>query len=95
MRLPDESVMRLADWFEGSQTSPSRHCVREDSPSGAGRPGRAEPTGPRILVLRHLEQLSVQEIAEVLGIRRPRRSPATAGLERLHERLDGQSLENG
>ena len=93
--LPDESVMQLADLLRASQTSPSRHLVRKElrqrvraALAALGPPDR------EILVLRHLEQLAMKEIAEVLGVTlSAAQSRYRRALERLHERLGGQPLE--
>jgi RNA polymerase sigma-70 factor (ECF subfamily) len=95
VRLSDESVVPLADLLQASQTSPSRHLVREELRHRVRAAlGHLGPQDREILVLRHLEQLAVQEAADVLGISlSAAQSRYRRALERLHERLGGGSLE--
>jgi RNA polymerase sigma-70 factor, ECF subfamily len=95
VRLPDESVMQLADLLQASQTSPSRHLIREELRQRVRAALRAiEPEDREILVLRHLEQLTMKESAEVLGVTLfAAQSRYRRALERLHEQLGGQPLE--
>jgi RNA polymerase sigma-70 factor (ECF subfamily) len=94
--LSDESVAQLADVFQARQASPSSHLLREElrqrvQAALAGLGGQDR----EVLVLRHLEQLSMQETAEVLGISlSAAQSRYRRALERLHERLGGKSLED-
>jgi RNA polymerase sigma-70 factor (ECF subfamily) len=94
--LPDESVVQLADLLQASQTSPSRHMVREELRQRVRAALQAlGPLDRGILVLRHLEQLSMKEIAEVLGLTLfGAQSRYRRALERLHEQLGGEPLEN-
>lgn len=67
--LPDESAVELAGRLASLASSPSAHVVREE----LRRRVREALThlGQRereVLVLRHLEQLSVAQAAEVLGV---------------------------
>lgn len=93
--LPDESVVQLADLLQASQTSPSRHVVREELRQRVRAALRAlGPQDRGILVLRHLEQLAMKEIAEVLGVTLfAAQSRYRRAMERLHERLGGKPLE--
>jgi RNA polymerase sigma-70 factor, ECF subfamily len=66
--LPDESAEELAQRLAGSGTSPSGHALREEARrrvrealGGLGERDR------EVLVLRYLEQMSLAEIAAVLG----------------------------
>jgi RNA polymerase sigma-70 factor (ECF subfamily) len=85
--LPDESAIVLAERLVGRASSPSARLRREEEcvrvRSALAR--LAEPDR-EILLLRHLEQLSLGEIAVVLGL-----SEATAGKRHLRalERLRG------
>jgi RNA polymerase sigma-70 factor (ECF subfamily) len=67
--LPDESALELAQRLAAPGTSPSNHLLREEL-RGRVRAALAQlPEGEReVLVLRYLEQLSVGEIAAVLGL---------------------------
>jgi RNA polymerase sigma-70 factor (ECF subfamily) len=68
-RLPDESALELAEKLVASQASPSQHAIRNETlqqvMSAMGQLGNEDR---EILVLRHLEQLSVKETAAVLGL---------------------------
>jgi RNA polymerase sigma-70 factor (ECF subfamily) len=68
LALPDESAQELAQRLVAPGTSPSNHLLREEL-RGRVRAALARlPEGDReILVLRYLEQLSISEIAAVLG----------------------------
>jgi RNA polymerase sigma-70 factor (ECF subfamily) len=67
--LPDHSAMQLAGQLTSGGTSPSGRVVREElrervrSALDALAPGDRE-----ILILRHWDQLSISEIATVLGL---------------------------
>jgi RNA polymerase sigma-70 factor (ECF subfamily) len=67
--LPDESALDLANRLVASGTSPSGRLVREEL---CVRVRQAllqlPPRDHEVLVLRHLEQLSMAEIAAILGI---------------------------
>jgi RNA polymerase sigma-70 factor (ECF subfamily) len=93
--LPDESVMQLADLLQASQTSPSGHVMREELRQRVRAALKALGLQDRgILVLRHLEQLAMKEIAEVLGITLfAAQSRYRRAVERLHEQLGGKPLE--
>jgi RNA polymerase sigma-70 factor (ECF subfamily) len=67
--LPDESALDLADRLVSRGSSPISHLLREEQRARV-RLALTE-LGPRdqeILVLRHLEQLAIAEIAAVLNI---------------------------
>jgi RNA polymerase sigma-70 factor (ECF subfamily) len=69
LELPDESVGDLAERLAISGTSPSRHAVREELRLRVR--GALRQLGERdreVLVLRYLEQMSLAEIAAVLGV---------------------------
>jgi RNA polymerase sigma-70 factor (ECF subfamily) len=67
-QLPDESVADLAERLAASGTSPSRHALREELRLRVrGALGRLGERDREVLVLRYLEQMSLVEIAAVLG----------------------------
>ena len=69
MALPDESVMQLADRLAAGGTSPSENLVREEMRTRVRRALDELPAPYReVLVMRHLEQLRIDEMAAVLGI---------------------------
>ncbi len=67
--LPDESAMHLAEQMVASGTSPSGGVLREELRARVRSAlDRMDPADREILVMRHLEQLQVSEIASLLGI---------------------------
>jgi RNA polymerase sigma-70 factor (ECF subfamily) len=94
--LPEESALALAERLVGRTTSPSARAVREENCERV-RVALKRLAGPdrELLVLRHLEQLTVAEIAAVLGV-----TEGTAGrrhlraLERLRALLGPTCGEN-
>ena len=69
MVLPDESVMKLADRLASGGTSPSGKLIREEMRLRVREALDGLPVPYReVLVMRHLEQLRIDEMAAVLGI---------------------------
>ena len=67
--LNEESVCELADQLVASDTNPSRQMMRAEMYARVRAVlKQLYPHDRELLVLRHLEQLSVREIADVLGI---------------------------
>jgi RNA polymerase sigma-70 factor (ECF subfamily) len=68
-QLPEESMAQLAERLAGHASSPSARLRREDRDRAVRQTLARLPERDReLLTLRHLEQLSVREIASVLGI---------------------------
>ena len=93
--LPDESAMHLAGQLVASGTTPSGRVVREELRARVRSAlDQMDPADREILVMRHLEQLQVREIAALLGISegavKMRRLRAA---ERLRELLQDSSTE--
>jgi RNA polymerase sigma-70 factor (ECF subfamily) len=69
MDLSEESSSRLAGRLVGSGTSPSGRLMREELRDRVRTAlGRLGDRDREVLVMRHLEQLSTEEVAAVLGI---------------------------
>ena len=67
--LSQESVMELANQVAAKGTSPSGQALREEARQRVRDAlTRLRPQDREILVMRHLEQLKVEEIAAILGI---------------------------
>lgn len=67
--LPDESTVELAQRLCLSGSSPSQHLAKSEARALVHAAlDRLSERDRELLVLRHLEQLSVREIAAVLGI---------------------------
>jgi RNA polymerase sigma-70 factor (ECF subfamily) len=67
--LPDESLMELAERLVARGSSPDSHMQREDIRAGVRAALLGLPERDReVLAMRHLEELSVREIAAALGI---------------------------
>ncbi len=68
-RLPDESLQKLAERLVAGGSSPSAQLLRADRQRLLMQAlARLPDNDHELLVLRHLEQLSVKEIAAVLGL---------------------------
>jgi RNA polymerase sigma-70 factor (ECF subfamily) len=69
LALPDESLADLAERLVTSATSPSQRVARQERRQLVQQALARLPERDReVLVLRHLEQLSVEDTAAVLGI---------------------------
>jgi RNA polymerase sigma-70 factor (ECF subfamily) len=95
LNLPDESAAELAARLVTASTGPTQQVLREELRQRVRQALELLPERDReILVLRNLEQLSVADTAEVLGI-----SPGAAkvrhlrALERLRGLLDDKDQE--
>jgi RNA polymerase sigma-70 factor (ECF subfamily) len=93
--LPDESVGDLAERLAASGTSPSRHALREELRLRVrGALGRLREGDREVLVLRYLEQMSLGEIAAVLGVSEGAvKARHARALLRLQELLGGREGE--
>jgi RNA polymerase sigma-70 factor, ECF subfamily len=69
MPLPDESVRQLAHRLLAGGTSPSRRLIRQEQREQV-RAALAElaPQDREVLVMRHLEQMEMADVAAALGI---------------------------
>lgn len=69
LNLPDESACRLVDQLVDGRSSPSARLVREESRHRVREAmDQLDSQDREILVLRHLEQMPVKEIAALLSI---------------------------
>jgi RNA polymerase sigma-70 factor (ECF subfamily) len=84
--LSDHSTMQLVDRLVASGTSPSRRMVRKEIRERVRAALEALPPNDReVVILRHLEQLTLREIAAVLGITEAAtQSRYRRAVERLH-----------
>ena len=93
--LPDASAVALVDRLAASGTSPSGHLLRQELRQRLR--AALEQLGPHdreILVLRHLEQLSVAETAAALGIsERAAKARHMRALVRLRGLFDDETRE--
>lgn len=85
--LPDESHELMLDQFTSSLTTPSGKMMRQESKERMKRAmAELDANHREVLVLRYLEQMSMREIADTLGIRedaaRKRHSRALVMLQR-------------
>ena len=92
--LPDESAMQLVDLLVTSGTSPSRRVVREEMLERIRHALQHLPPHDReVVILRHLEQLAFEDVAQVVGISEAAtRSRYRRATERLHNLLSDESL---
>ena len=93
--LPDASATELSRQLAASISSPSRVAVRKELQQRVQQGlEMLQASDKEILLLRHLEQLSMDEFAAVLGI-----TPSAAqsryrrALERFHELLCYESMQ--
>jgi RNA polymerase sigma-70 factor (ECF subfamily) len=94
--LPDASAAALAERFLDSGTSPSGHLLRAEQAERvrAALAGLAPPAR-EVLVLRHLEGLSIAEVANALGISvQAAKKRHVRALELLRDRL-GDEMTGG
>ena len=67
--LPDESATLLASRLIDKRSTPSQHMMRQEMQDRVRAAlDSLDPQDHEILVMRHLEQMKVREIAAVLGI---------------------------
>ena len=91
-RLPDQSASLLAQRLLDDQTSPSGQLMRRE---GLDRIREAlaalKPNDREVLVMRHLEQLSIVEISQLLGLTEAAvKSRLLRGLIRLRSELEAR-----
>jgi RNA polymerase sigma-70 factor (ECF subfamily) len=96
LSLPDESAAELAAQLIDLGSSPSRHLLREELRERVRAALERLPAGDQeVLVLRHLEQMPVREVAAVLGVGEGAvRMRLVRALGRLRDLLD-QDLREG
>jgi RNA polymerase sigma-70 factor (ECF subfamily) len=69
VRLPDESVAKLADRLAASGTAPSERLVQQEMrESVRAAIDELPPNDRELLVMRYLEHMPLKEISEVLAI---------------------------
>ncbi len=90
LTLPDETAHELGARLAASGTSPSQNLIREETIRRVRKAMAAlGPDDREILGLRHVEQLSMADVAEQLGIREgTARVRHLRALRRLKERLE-------
>jgi RNA polymerase sigma-70 factor (ECF subfamily) len=93
--LPDASAIALVDRLAASGTSPSRHLLRQELRQRVRAAlDQLAPHDREILVLRHLEQLSVAEAAAALGItERAAKARHMRALTRLRALFEDENRE--
>jgi RNA polymerase sigma-70 factor (ECF subfamily) len=92
LRLPDESAAELATCLADLRSSPSGHLLQEELRQRVRQAlERHSERDREVLVLRNLEQLSVADTAEVLGISAGAvKVRHLRALERLRALLEGE-----
>ena len=93
--LADESVIELANRLAANDTSPSQRFSRREQLECVKAALEHLPHNDReVLVLRHLEQLSVQQAADVLGVSLAAvKTRHFRAIQRLHRLLEEHSEE--
>ena len=94
--LPDESVGRLADRLVARGSSPSRRLIRAELRERLKAAlDRLPPRDHEVLVMRHLEQMEIAEIAAVLNLTAGAvMTRHTRALARLRGLLDDEGPED-
>ena len=94
MPLPDGSAVKLVDKLISNETGPSVRAARKEIRERLRFAVEQLPPHYReVIILRHLEQLTFEEIAGVLGVREAAsRSRYRRAVERLHKRLSGDAF---
>jgi RNA polymerase sigma-70 factor (ECF subfamily) len=95
--LPDESVLELAGRLAARGSTPSQHVVREELRARVQRALLELAPGDReLLVMRHLEQMSMAEIAAVLGVTEgAAKVRHLRALQRVRKLLEGPAAAEG
>jgi len=95
MALSEHSAMQLADRLVASGTSPSRHLVRAEMRTRVRKAlDQMLPHDREVLIMWHLEELSVSEIAVLLGLTEAGvKSRHRRALERMLPVLDNHIVE--
>jgi RNA polymerase sigma-70 factor (ECF subfamily) len=93
--LPDESALALVDQLVAPGSSPSKQVLRHEMLSRVQAAlARLREQEREVLVMRYLEQLSIREIAAVLGITESGvKSRHLRALQRLHGLLSNYMRE--
>jgi RNA polymerase sigma-70 factor (ECF subfamily) len=94
---PDESVVQLADRLLGTGTSPSARMLRDELRAQVRQAlARLSARDLEVMVMRHLEQLAIAEIAAVLGVTEGAvKVRLVRALRRLHQFLGDVLPEDG
>jgi RNA polymerase sigma-70 factor, ECF subfamily len=70
-RLPEASSMALAVYLAGSLTSPSQAAIREETAQQIDiAMSEMDQTDREVLILRHFEQLTNDEVAAIIGVKK-------------------------
>ena len=93
--LPDRSAVALAERLVASGTSPSGKAMRGEQLDRVREAMAAlDPAYREVLVLRHLEGMSITEVAAALGITvAAAKKRHVRALERIRERLEDERSE--
>jgi RNA polymerase sigma-70 factor (ECF subfamily) len=94
--LPDESAMQLAQQFVAATSSPSEQAIRKEQRVQVRTALRElSPPHRAVLVMRHLEQMTLAEIAAALGISEAAvQSRYRRAAQQLHRRLRGEFADD-
>ena len=90
--LSDDSQMLLADRMMAVSATPSQQALRQEVRARVRQAiGQLPPRDHEIIVLKHLEELEVPEIAAVLGVDQEAvYSRYRRAVQRLHQLLSNQ-----
>ena len=94
--LPDQTATALVNQLATSMTSVSKKLMREDARRRLAMGlEKLQPADREVLVLRFLEELSVKDVAEIVGISQGAvKTRCFRAIERLHALLEGDSADS-
>ena len=92
--MSDDSVAGLAEQVAAAPSSPSKQLARAQSRDNVRQAlNQLSDRDREFIVMRHLEQLSIKEIAAVTGVTVGTvKSRLFRGMDQLHQLLDDRSF---
>ncbi len=94
LHLPDASATEVSRQLAASISTPSRVAVRRELQQRVQQHLKSlQPADREILLLRHLEQLPMNEVSTILGVTlAAAQSRYRRAIERMHDLIDDESI---